>query len=163
MKILLLTLVTGLGATVAMDAWGLLGKLLFGLSAPRFDWVGRWLGHMRHGRFWHIRIADAAPIRGEQALGWTAHYLIGILFAGLLPLLAGPGWLDRPTLGPALLIGVATVAAPFLIMQPAMGAGLAARHTAHPGNARWQSLLNHTVFGIGLFVSAWIAKTLTGY
>ena len=129
MKILLLTVFTGIGATLAMDAWSLLRKALFDLSAPRFDWVGRWLAHMPYGRFWHIHIADAAPIRGEQALGWSAHYLIGILFAGLLPLLAGPSWLDQPTLGPALIIGVATVAAPFLIMQPAMGAGLAARHT----------------------------------
>lgn len=43
---------------------------------------------------------------------------------------------------------------PFLIMQPGMGAGLAGSRTAKPAATRLQSLLTHTVFGLGLYAAA---------
>ena len=92
-------------------------------------------------------------MRGESALGWGAHYLIGMAFASLM-LLWGEAWIRQPTLAPALLVGALTVAAPFLVMQPAMGAGIAASRTPRPGAARLQSLINHCVFGLGLYLSA---------
>ena len=61
----------------------------------------------------------------------------------------------RPTLGPALAVGIGTVAAPFFLMQPGMGAGIAASRTPRPNAARLQSLLTHAVFGLGLYVAAW--------
>ncbi|MNT97543.1 hypothetical protein D3C72_2398910 [compost metagenome] len=59
----------------------------------------------------------------------------------------------RPTLAPALIVGLATVAAPFFLMQPGMGAGIAASKTPNPHIARLRSLLTHAVFGIGLYLS----------
>ncbi|MBU57668.1 MAG: hypothetical protein CL543_02205 [Alcanivorax sp.] len=162
MGTLLLTLIIGVGATALMDAWSLTRKALLGLPAPDFALVGRWIGHMRRGRFRHERIAEARPIAGERTLGWAAHYLIGIAFAAGLVLLGGPAWLAHPTPGLALVVGIATVAAPFLLMQPGMGAGLAARRTPRPWLARRQSLLNHAVFGLGLYASAWLATGLSG-
>jgi hypothetical protein len=53
-----------------------------------------------------------------------------------------------------LLVGLATLAAPFLILQPGMGAGLAARRTPSPNRARIRSLAAHLSFGIGLYVAA---------
>lgn len=161
MQDLIATLVIGVGATLVTDAWGLARRPLLGIPAPDYGLVGRWFGHMRHGRFRHEAIARAKPVPGERLIGWTAHYLIGIAFAALLVLLAGPGWLRAPTLAPALLVGLATVAAPFLIMQPGMGAGLAAARTPAPGKARTQSLITHAVFGLGLYLTA-ILITITG-
>ena len=37
-----------------------------------------------------------------------------------------------PTFLPALLVGIGTVAAPFFILQPGMGAGIAASRTPNP-------------------------------
>jgi hypothetical protein len=125
----------GLGATLVMDGWMALRKRLFGIAAPDYALVGRWLGHMRHGRFRHDRIAASSPLRGERALGWIAHYLTGIAFAALLLAIFGTGWLDAPTPGPALAVGIATVTAPFLLMQPGMGAGIAASRTPRPASA----------------------------
>lgn len=88
-------------------------------------------------------------------LGWGAHYLTGIAFAALLALVAGRGWFVHPSLAPALLTGIATVAAPFLLMQPGMGAGIAARNTPKPTEARVHSLLTHTLFGLGLYLTGW--------
>ena len=160
MEILVCTLLIGIGATMAMDAWGMVRGRVF--DVPRVDYalVGRWLGHMADGRFHHQAIARSAPIRGERLLGWCAHYLTGIAFAALLPMCRGDAWLRDPTPIPALLLGVGTVAAPFLLMQPGMGAGVAASRTARPGRARLHSLLNHLVFGAGLYVSAVLVRPL---
>src|SRR5262245_1274597 len=138
-----IALVLGVGATVVIDVWAIVRWRLFNVAVPDYGLVGRWLGHMPRGRFRHERIAVAAPVRGERALGWIAHYAIGVAFAALLLMTQGREWIDHPTLGPALIVGVGTVAAPFLLMQPGMGAGLAARHTPRPVAARLQSLITH--------------------
>lgn len=49
-------------------------------------------------------------------------------------------------------MGIDTVAAPFLLMQPGMG--IAARLTPHPATARMHSLAMHAVFGLGLYAAA---------
>lgn len=159
MNVWMSTVLVGAGATGVMDLWSLLRRRLFGTALPDYGLVGRWVGHMRHGRFRHAAIRAVAPVRGEHALGWIVHYLTGIAFAGLLVAVAGSAWLQRPTLAPALAVGVATVLAPFLLMQPGMGAGLAARRTPNPGAARRQSLLTHAVFGLGLYFAG-LATTL---
>ena len=64
----------------------------------------------------------------------------------------------EPTLEPALVLGMATVVAPFFILQPGMGAGIAASKTPNPNNARLHSIINHVVFGVGLYLSAMILK-----
>ena len=149
------TLFIGAGATLATDLWAIVRGRLLGVPAPDWGLVGRWLGHMARGRFRHERIATAAPVRGERMIGWTAHYLIGIAFAGVLLAICGLAWARQPTLGPALALGIAAVAAPFLLMQPGMGAGLASRLTRSPWAARARSLIMHAVFSCGLYVSAW--------
>jgi hypothetical protein len=147
------TVLIGVGATALMDAWLLLLARL-GQPSSSFALVGRWIGHMRRGRFIHASIAMAPPVKGELALGWTTHYAIGIAYAALFIPMAGGGWALQPTLAPALVFGVLTVAAPFLVMQPAMGAGFAASKTPAPRKNRLRSLANHTVFGAGLYLSA---------
>jgi hypothetical protein len=153
-------LIIGIGATAVMDVWGWLRGMLFGL--PRLDYalLGRWFGHMTSGQFSHQAIADAAPVRGERLAGWIMHYLIGCTFALLLLRTWGLEWLDRPAIVPALIVGLSTVVAPLLIMQPAMGAGIAASKSANPASARLQSLVTHTIYGLGLFVSGWLDHLL---
>lgn len=147
-------LFVGVGATLVMDAWTIARRSLLGTPLANYGLVGRWVAHMALGRFRHERIAAAPPVPGERVIGWTAHYLIGIAFAGMLLAICGPAWAHQPTLGPALAFGVATVAAPFLLMQPGMGAGIAASRMPRPNAVRAQSLVTHAVFGIGLYVAA---------
>ncbi|HAT86415.1 MAG TPA: DUF2938 domain-containing protein, partial [Rhizobiales bacterium] len=68
----------------------------------------------------------------------------------------GNGWLQSPILWPALGFGVATVIAPYFIMQPCLGAGIAASKTPAPNIARLKSLVAHSTFGIGLWLTALI-------
>lgn len=149
----------GAGATVLMDLWSLLLRTL-GVRTLDYAMVGRWIGHFREGVFAHARIAAAAPVRGEVILGWCAHYLIGITFAALL--LAGWGleWAQRPTPIPALFIGLVTILAPFLIMQPALGMGFFASMAPNPNTARLLSLFSHSVYGLGLYAAARLLATV---
>ena len=156
------TLFIGAGATLATDLWAIARRRLFGVPAPDWGLVGRWFGHMARGRFRHERIASAEPVRGERVIGWTAHYLIGIAFAGALLAICGLAWTRQPTLAPALMLGIATVTAPFLLMQPGMGAGIAASRTPRPNSARLQSLLTHAVFGLGVYAAGLVLKLLSG-
>ncbi len=111
-------------------------------------------------RLAHASIAQAAAVRHERALGWFVHYATGIVFAALFAVVAGDGWWRHPTPGTAVAFGLATVAAPFFVMQPAMGAGFAASRTPAPHRNRLRSAVNHLLFGLGLYVAAALAAGL---
>lgn len=149
----------GCGATLIMDIWLVFLKRT-GVQTLNFAFVGRWVGHLCHGQIAHASIARALPIRHELLLGWLTHYAVGIAFAVLLVSLAGTRWTTAPSLGVALLTGICTVAFPLLVMQPAMGLGVAASKTAAPFRSGIRSLINHSVFGLGLFLSACVLAML---
>jgi hypothetical protein len=144
----------GLAAAALMDVWSLVLRRRFAIPTLDYALLGRWIGHIARGRFTHERIASADPIRGERPLGWAAHYAIGVTFAiGLLGLV-GSDWLRSPTVGPALAVGLVTILAPWLVMQPAMGAGFAGSRTPNPRATRLRNLGTHTVYGLGLYLAA---------
>ncbi|KVT92032.1 hypothetical protein WK60_15845 [Burkholderia ubonensis] len=151
---LLHLLLIGAGGTLVMDLWALFRRCAFGTPSLDYALVGRWLGHMASGRFRHASIIAAPPVRHERPLGWLAHYAIGIAFAGLPVALAGTQWISAPTLLPALAAGIGSVAAPFFVMQPAFGFGIAAARTPQPSVARRRSLVTHLSYGLGLYVAA---------
>ena len=144
----------GVGATMAMDLWNLLLKRAFGVPSLNYCLLGRWVGHMPAGTFRHASIAKSAPKPRECAVGWLAHYTIGIGLALGLVLLTAGEWLARPTVLPALLYGVGTVVFPFFILQPSLGFGVASSRAPSPTRARLKSLATHTVFGLGLYACA---------
>lgn len=145
--------VVGVGATAVMDLWLLLLKRS-GVPTMDFALLGRWVGHVFHGRVAHEAIRRARPIAGEVGLGWLTHYAVGIVFAMLLVAVQGRSWLADPAPWPALAWGLATAAAPLFVLQPAMGAGIASSRTPAPLQNSLRSLANHAVFGLGLYLSA---------
>jgi hypothetical protein len=150
----------GIGATLTFDAWTWLLKQAFKIKPSNMCLVGRWIQYMPAGVFRHTNIASAPAKRGECIVGWLAHYAIGVIFAIVFTVLVGNGWFESPKFLPALVFGILTVSAPFLIMQPAMGLGIAGSKTANPAQARLRSLMNHTAFGIGLYLFGWLATWL---
>lgn len=149
----------GMGATAIMDVWLLCLRHL-GVASQSFGLIGRWVGHMLRGKLTHHAIAKAAPIPGEMALGWLTHYAVGMVFAALLASVAGQAWLVNPSPLPAVAVGMLTVLAPWLLMQPAMGAGVVASKTPTPLKNCLRSLANHAVFGLGLYLSALLLSRL---
>ena len=152
-EIALRSLVIGAGATAVMDLWAMLLKR-FGVPSLSFALLGRWIGHLPEGRWIHESIARATPVKGELVIGWGAHYSIGVAFAALLLSTFGLQWARSPSLLPALFMGVVTVVAPLLVLQPALGAGIASSRTAAPLFNSMKSVVTHTVYGFGLYLAA---------
>lgn len=155
---LLRTILIGLGATLTFDLWAFFLNQVFKIPPSDICLVGRWIRYMPEGIFRHSTIRAAAQQNRECTVGWSAHYLIGITFASVFVALVGVNWLHQPRLMPALLFGVVTVLAPFLIMHPAFGLGFAASKTPNPVQARLRSLMNHTAFGCGLYIFGWLVN-----
>jgi hypothetical protein len=154
LELVLRAVALGIGASALMDAWGLVLRRGFGIPTLDYALLGRWLGHMRHGEFVHVRIGASAPVPHERAIGWAAHYGIGVAFAFLLLLGWGLDWAHEPTIVPPLVVGLGTILAPWFVMQPAMGAGIAGSRTPHPATTRLRNLGTHAVYGLGLYVMA---------
>lgn len=142
----------GLGATLTTDLWALFLKHAFKISPSNLCLVGRWLRTMPEGTFKHSNIGSAPRKSAECTTGWIAHYMIGVLFAIAFVAVVDNRWLQHPTLIPAVIFGVVTVLAPFFILQPLFGFGFAASKTSNPTQARLHSLVNHTAFGVGLYL-----------
>jgi hypothetical protein len=150
----------GAGATAFMDGWTVLRLRLLGTAPLDYGLVGRWIGHLFRGRFHHEQIAVSPPVRGEQLIGWGVHYLVGIVLAAVLLAIWGIDWVRHPTLLPPLVVGIASVALPFLLMQPGMGFGIAGSRMPRPIAARLHSLVTHGIFGFGLYLSGWLVRVL---
>ena len=150
----------GVGATLAMDIWRFALQMAFGVTSLDLGLLGRWTGHLLRGRFFHDPIGKSPKIRGELAWGWISHYAIGIAFSALMPFIWGTAWLKAPAILPALVVGIATVLAPWFIMQPAMGLGIAAKQTPAPHAVRLRNLAIHSVYGLGLYTSAILLSKL---
>ncbi|GMV22411.1 MAG: hypothetical protein AMXMBFR57_23600 [Acidimicrobiia bacterium] len=152
----------GVGGTVTMDLWAAALRRV-GIASLNMALLGRWAAHLLRGRWRHTSIAAAAEVSHETTLGWAAHYTIGVTFAALLLWTQGLSWAQSPTLGPALLVGLVTVAAPLLILQPGMGGGIAFRNTPTPLFNTAKSVVTHTVFGVGMYLAAEVTAALELY
>ena len=150
----------GLGATLTFDLWGLFLKHAFKIAPSNMCLIGRWLRYMPERAFKQTNIAASPPKSAECTVGWLAHYAIGVTFAVAFVAIVGSDWLRYPTLFCPLLFGIGTVIAPFFILQPALGLGIAAAKTANPAQARIRSLMNHMAFGLGLYLFGLLLSTL---
>jgi len=144
----------GIGGTVALDLWASTLKALTDTPATNWAMVGRWLGHMPQGRFVHEAIAKATLVRHELLLGWAFHYGIGVAYGLVLVLVQGSTWLDRPSPLAPLVLSWALLVAPYFVMMPGLGLGIAGSRTPKPNLTRLKSVLGHTAFGLGMFGTA---------
>jgi hypothetical protein len=157
---LISAILIGFGATLTFDLCAQFLKYAFKITPSNICLVGRWLRYMPEGTFKHSNIASSPQKSAECIVGWIAHYMIGITFAIAFVALVSNKWLQHPTQIPAIVYGIITVLAPFFIMQPLMGLGYAASKTSNPTQARFRSLMNHTVFGVGLYLFALLVNWL---
>jgi hypothetical protein len=151
--IFLKAMVVGVGGTILLDLYALMMSRLLGAPAANWAMVGRWIGNMAHGQFVQAAMSEAAPFKGELAIGWIAHYAIGIGYGLLLIKLWGKVWLERPTLLPPVLLAWALLVAPYFIMMPGMGMGIAGSRTPKPNATRLKSVIGHSIFGLGMYAT----------
>ena len=152
----------GVGATLVMDGVAEVLRRTRGTTSLDYAMVGRWIGHMPEGVFHHDSITAAEPVPHEKEMGWAAHYAIGTGFAVALAV-ADPDWMTEPRVVPAVAWGLGTVAAPWLLMQPCFGMGVAASKTPNPTQARFGSLRAHAAYGVGIWLSGRLVHTVVGH
>ena len=149
-------LATGVLATITMDivALAAVKTRLIQLGTHQIipNLLGRWVGSFARGKVFHLTIAETPPVAHEAIIGLITHYLIGITLTYLLvyPLVR---ILRRKISFPAaLLYGIGTCVLPWSIMFPAMGFGFLGLKLPNPLTLVLFSALNHTAFGLGLFL-----------
>jgi hypothetical protein len=146
-------LVVGIIATLATDLWLWLLQII---GVPPADWalVGRWVAWMPRGVFVHRPIAATPSIRGELAIGWGFHYVVGVAYAALYLAIARLVLASGPTLISALVFAIVLLVVPWFVMQPALGLGFFAARTPHPSVTRIINVSGHAAFGVGLYLGA---------
>lgn len=154
MNIILQAALVGVGGTIVLDSYAFLLQRLFGVPVTNWRVVGRWLGHMPRGRFVQTHLGQAEPIPGEHALGWVFHYVIGIGYGLLLVGIWGSEWLLQPGITEPLVLALVLLILPYCIMMPGMGMGIAGSRTPKPVVTRLKSVMGHSIFGIGMYLTA---------
>jgi Protein of unknown function (DUF2938) len=147
-------IVMGVGATALLDLWALLLNRLFGFGLPNWAMIGRWVAHLPTGKIMHDDIGQALPVANELTIGWVFHYAVGIVFAMVTLVLGGAAWAKGPTLPLPLIVGIVTVGCGWFILQPALGAGIAASRKPDANRIRALNIAGHIVFGLGLWLAA---------
>lgn len=153
-KMIFMTIGMGVGATALLDLWAMALNRIFGFPLPNWAMVGRWVLHLPRGRFVHDSIAEAEPFPNELTVGWVFHYAVGILFAAAVLAIGGMAWANSPTWPIPMFVGLITVGAGWFILQPGMGAGMAASKRPDANRVRMLNVISHIVFGLGLWWSA---------
>jgi Protein of unknown function (DUF2938) len=147
-------IVMGVAATALLDLWALLLNRLFGFALPNWAMIGRWVAHLPSGQIMHEDISRAAPAANELTIGWVFHYAVGVLFAMTTLVLGGAAWAETPTWPLPLIVGIVTVGCGWFILQPALGAGIAASRKPDANRIRALNIAGHIVFGLGLWLAA---------
>ncbi|WP_342358959.1 DUF2938 domain-containing protein [Terrarubrum flagellatum] len=151
---ILRSIVMGIVATGLTDLWAQALARFAGLPPPNWGLVGRWFANLTTGKVFHDDIGKAPPWANELAIGWAAHYLVGVAFAAAALLIGGAGWAASPTFPLALAVGWVTVGFGWFLLQPGMGAGWAASKRPNAMQIRILNVVSHTIFAIGLYVAA---------
>jgi hypothetical protein len=60
-------------------------------------------------------------------------------------------------------LALGLLAAPFFVMMPAMGSGVAGARTPRPNLTRLKSLVGHGVFGLGMYATVLLLAAARGY
>ncbi|MBT8378633.1 MAG: DUF2938 domain-containing protein [Ignavibacteria bacterium] len=140
-------------ATYFMDlTGGFLVKRKFVHSFIEPETVGRWTLYMLRGKLMHKDIRQTPALKNEKLTALIFHYLIGIVLAGIYLFLE----LNEPTIRDqiwiSLIFGIATVVLPWFWLFPSIGLGFLASKSPNKSSILKTSLINHTNFGVGLFI-----------
>jgi hypothetical protein len=150
--------VVGVVATICVDIWAVIAKRVLGLPTANWAMVGRWFGHISRGHLIHRPIANSAAIANELAIGWIGHYAIGIFYGLAYLYIVHALLMGEASFISALGFGLATLIAPWLVMQPAMGAGVFASRAPRPAVTRLVNVSMHAVFGAALYLGVIVSR-----
>ncbi len=153
-SLIIQSIVSGIVATVVLDVWQHILRLSAGIPVSNWAIVGRWFAYLPRGRFVHDGITQTPPYPNELAIGWVAHYLVGIaygfIYVGLMVLALD----TTPNLVNGLVFGAISTVVAWFVMMPGLGAGIFAHKTDAAIRSSSLAFAAHVVFGFGLFLGA---------
>ena len=141
-------------ATFFLDVLGIGLAKIFKTKTRNWGTVGQWLKGLCQFKWVYVtKDYPQAPDFHEQVLGWGFHYAVGMGYGLILFMLAGTGYLNQPTLLPALWVGlVLPTLASWLIFMPCMGAGLFGHKAKNIKITVFFVLSMHVIFMLGLYL-----------
>lgn len=114
--------------------------------------LGRWFLYLFKGEFFHRDISRTPPLKNEKLWSHISHYLIGIFLTGFylylvtkFPLINNQTWLS-------IIYGMATIVFPWFWLLPSLNLGFVARKSEKRLQIIKTNMLNHTNFGLGIFL-----------
>ena len=116
--------------------------------------LGRWFIYMFKGKFIHKDIRNTPSLKNEKVWYFVSHYLIGIVLAGFYLFLELNIQTVQEHVWIALIYGILTIIFPWFWLLPSVGLGFMAAKSPKRTLILRTNLINHTNFGIGLFL--WI-------
>lgn len=143
----------GFGATIFADFIAVL-RQGWTMTHGFYCLVGRWVGSLPSTGLIHNDIRASPPIAGERILGWGAHVILGVIYGIVFAVIFGPAVIEAPKFWLGLGFGLVTVMVPWLIFQPLFGWGFGMSKAPEPWKMRLKGVINHAVFGMGLWLSA---------
>jgi len=114
--------------------------------------LGRWFFYMFRGKMIHQDISKTASLKNEKMGYYLSHYLIGVILAGVYLWLADNINVINKNDLLALVYGLITVILPWFWLLPATGFGFMAAKSSERKLIIRTNLINHTNFGLGLFL-----------
>ncbi|TKI02485.1 DUF2938 family protein [Martelella alba] len=121
-QLVFFTLFVGIGSTIVLDLWAVIAARIGWMPGTHWPSVGRWLLGLSSGRLVIDRANSSSHTITESTLGWSFHYLVGIVYAAMFPLFWGEDFISIPTIFPFFLIGVViSTLAGLVILMPGMG------------------------------------------
>jgi hypothetical protein len=136
--------------------------LQIAIGRPLGSWalIGRWVAGFAPGAFVRGSIAAASSVRGELAIGWAFHDAVDFAYAAAYIALLQFGLCSTPRPLSAVIFSLALLAAPWFVMQPALGQGVMASRAPNPAAVRAVNVSVHLVFGLGLYLGDFVWQWL---
>jgi hypothetical protein len=78
----------------------------------------------------------------------------------LLVAIWGAEWLRQPGIAEPLILALALLVLPYFVMMPGMGMRIAGSRTPKPNVTRLKSVIGHSMFGIGMYLTARLMEAL---
>ena len=152
MYLILIVLQVGVIATIVMDILNLIFARLGIISKIEVNMIGRMAAGWLKGRFFYKHPDEMEESAHEVLYGYIAHYMIGIALA--VPYIFGWDILigGNPSFIWAVIYGIATTAASWFYVYPAMGSGMLGLKSPEGFKPAFSSFANHLFYGIGLAV-----------
>ena len=145
-------LLTGIIATIIFDIFQFSLSYAYNIDKSKWHLIGRYFIGLKDKKYFREDIINDNVIKNEIYYGYLVHYVIGSIF-GIIYVTLNILIFNEASLFLALIIGFITVLGAWCILMPfAFNIGFFASKKIEQKQVLTQSIINHFIFGIGLYI-----------